>query len=668
MTSIFSRWGARAGFVAATFLLSAGGQVYAQAVSTDGLAKQFTNIEAFEAAGGSAIAAYHESPKLTAEVEAGKLPPVAERLPMHPAIVRPAVSIGEYGGMLSSPATVPNQSSWDTLEMRIQPMLTYDTDYKTIIPNIAESFDLSEDGKTITLKLREGMKWSDGEPVTTDDVQFFYDRVLTDTDVTPAQSADWSAGGELVKFERVDDYTFKWVFAASNPAFLAKLATERAYTGIVPKHYLERFHLTTNPDAEKLAKEQGYDNWKAMMLAKLEPYTYTWYGDSDLDPGQPTIETYVYSSIDSSGNKTFTRNPYYFKVDTAGNQLPYVDGMHRLLVANIDVQELRAMAGDYTHFGWGALANYTTYKKGEAAGGYRTNLLEYLRGNEITFAFNVTHPDPIKREVFGNLKFREAMSVAINRDEINKLVYFGKAKPRQAVPVPNDSFYEDWMEDYYAQYDTDLANKLLDEAGLDKRDGDGFRLGPDGKPFTLEMIEGAPEPAWVKSMELVAKYWNEVGVRTQFKMIQTQLFREQRKAGQLDVPAWAYDVSEISIWAGSDLVRWVAPYADGAVEWRTWIDSNGEKGTEPPEDVKQAAADYDEMLKLTLDDPKFAELGKKVFTTQIKNLYVIGTVGLPPQPVLTSTKLQNSPDDSGLWSWTYRQWVQFRPEQFWLKQ
>ena len=131
------------------------------------------------------------------------------------------------------------------------------------------------------------------------------------------------------------------------------------------------------------------------------------------------------------------------------------------MVQDLEVQDLKGIAGDYTHYGWGALANYTTYKENEKSGGFVTRLLTYLRGNELTFSFNVNHPDPVKRQVYGDLRFRQAMSVAMNRDEINNLVYFGKAIPRQASPVPSDSYYKEWMGNHFVQYDPKLANKIL---------------------------------------------------------------------------------------------------------------------------------------------------------------------------------------------------------------
>ena len=220
----------------------------------------FSTPSSYKSATGNTISSYQEAPALAKLVSEGKLPPVSERLPKEPAVVEPLISIGKYGGILKGPAVTPNCCSWDIVEMRLQKMLTFGTDYLTPVPNIAKSFTLSDDLKTITLTLREGMKWSDGRSLTVDDFEFFYKSILANKEVTPSPDKNWKAGGELVEFVRVDDYTFKWKFKVPNPAFVITLTSERGYKGIRPKHYLSKYHKDYNPDAEDLAKAcKGYE-------------------------------------------------------------------------------------------------------------------------------------------------------------------------------------------------------------------------------------------------------------------------------------------------------------------------------------------------------------------------------------------------------------------------
>ncbi len=656
--------GSRAAGAVMAILLSSS----AMAQTESGMAEQYATPSVFQAETGKSVSGFSESPDLAAMVKAGKLPPLAERLPVRPAVIEPADSIGKYGGAMVSPATVPNSRGWDTLLMRLETLFKFDTDLQTVQPNVAEGFELSDDAKVLTITLREGMKWSDGAPLTTDDIEFFYERILTNKDITPSPDRRWYAGGELVKFKRIDDYTFQWIFAAPNPSFVMKLANAAVLSGLVPKHHMGQFDPTINPNAEALAKEAGFDSWVSQFQNQFLVYSNYWYSDGDITPGQPTIGTHVFASVDSAGNKTFTRNPYFFKVDADGQQLPYVNELRRLLVTNLEAQDLGGIAGRYTHYGWGSLANYTTYKKNEEAGGFNTRLVTYYRGNEFAFSFNVNHADPIKREVFGELKFRQAMSVAIDRDRINKLVYFGRATPRQASPVPQDSFYEDWMGKHYAQFDRDLANQLLDEMGLSERDSDGFRLGPDGKPFTVQMVQAPPEPAWAKIIELVTEDWNAVGVKTNQKLIEAGLWRQQRDAGSLDVPGWGYAVHSAGVWSGAsaNMSQFAPHFGYGALEWAAWLDSNGERGVEPPKAVQAAAEEYKRFLSVTPDNPAYDEAAKAVFAGQLEGMYSIGTVGLPPQPLLISKEARNGPKDGDVWDSVFHQWTQFLPEQFWF--
>ena len=444
---------------------------------------QYVNAEA----AGVTIDSYSGNPLFS------DLPPVADRLPTEPAVVWNLDTIGSYGGELAGPTTNPSCCGWDVLEMRLQRLLMIDTDLSTPIPNIAKGWEVSDDNTTFTFHLREGHKFSDGQPFTCRDFEFYHNDVLANTELTAAPAGTWTSGGELVDFKCVDETTVQYKFAEAKPTFLLALASEVGNRGFRPAHYFEQMHIDYNADANKKAEDAGYENWVQMFNAHMSPYNFTWNLGSEIDPGAPTLNTHVFDSEDDFGNKLYTANPYFFKVDTAGNQLPYTDSLRRILVEDLEVQDLKAIAGEYTHFGWGKLTSYPTYRANEEAGGYRTALATYNRGNEYSFIFNLTHPDPYLKELFNDIRWRQAMSMAINRDEINELVYFGLATASQAAPTPDSMFFEDWMADYYANYDVDAANALLDELGLDQRDADGYRLRSTGEPLFINYQASVPE-------------------------------------------------------------------------------------------------------------------------------------------------------------------------------
>jgi len=630
---------------------------------------QFSTVAEYQDATGNEITSYQEAPMLTERVSAGELPSVDERLPAEPMVVEPFESVGVYGGELAGPSTNPTCCGWDAIEMRLQKLLTIDTDLSTIIPNIAKSYEVSDDSTVYTITLREGHKWSDGEPFTTEDFRFYFEDVLGNEELTPVPGPPWAVNNELPEIEYIDETTIRFTYAEPYPALLVAIASEVGNRGYRPKHYFEQYHIDYNPDANELATELGFEDWIQMFNAKMTPYNFTWNLGAETDAYAPTLNTYVFVSEDSFGNKSYERNPYFFKVDTAGNQLPYVDTLRRILVEDLEVQDLKALAGEYSHFGWGTLNSYPTYRDNEETGGYRVALAEYSRGNEYAIMFNFTTPDEGLREIFWDVRFRQAMSVAIDRNEINELVYFGLATPSQAAPVPSSAFYQDWMTDYYAQYDMDLANQLLDEMGLDQRDSEGFRLRPDGETLFLNFQVSVPEQAWQQIGELITSYWNAVGVKTSYKLIEIGLYNEIRDGNQHDVAAWALDVDDIGDFS-NDLGN-LRPFWGSRASahlWDDWFDTNGEEGEEPPEEIKQLDALANELLLQTFGSEGYLEIGAEFYDMAFRNLYMIGTIQRPPQPLLFKSNLMNTPpnDTTGQWSWSYRQWVMFLPEQWYF--
>ncbi len=654
----------------------------AQDMSEGGLVYpfQYADLDAYSAATGNTIANYGEAPMLAEQVAAGELPPVEERLPAQPVVVQPLENIGEYGGELAGPSTNPTCCGWDALEMRLQKLLTIDTDLATIIPNVAQAFEVSDDQTTFTIHLREGHKWSDGEPFTTEDFRFYFEDVLGNSDLTPSPGGPWAVSGVLPQFEVIDETTVRYTYAEPRPTLTIALGSEVGNRGFRPAHYFKQFHLGYNEDANALAEELGYEDWVQMFNARMSPYNFTWNLGSELDPYAPTLNTFVFVSEDSFGNKLYERNPYFFKVDIEGNQLPYTDTLRRILVEDLQVQDLKAIAGEYSHYGWGTLLSFPTYRENEEAGNYRTALAEYSRGNEYSIMFNFTTENLPLREIFWDKRFRQAMSVAINRDEINELVYFGLANASQNSPVPSSVFFEEWMPTHYAQYDPDLANQLLDEMGLDQRDADGFRLRPDGETLFLNFQVSVPEDSWQKIGELVTSYWNEVGVKTSYKLIATDLYRELRDGNQVDMAAWGTDMLDIGETANglANLRPHWGARASGHL-WREWLqeaDKRAEEpsdepmpGVEPPQEIKDLWAAGEAFLSTAYGSDEWLETGKEFYRLSMDGLYQIGTIQRPPQPLLFRNNLKNTPpnDTTGQWSWTYRQWVMFMPEQWYFE-
>jgi len=346
------------------------------------------------------------------------------------------------------------------------------------------------------------MKWSDGVPFTADDFLFWYNDIILNDELTPVKPKTWSPGGELVKVEKLNDWTVRFRFVTPYPSIIDILACGN--DPFAPRHYFKKYHIKYNPKANEIAKKEGYDFWwQCFNFHNLG-------GRKQKGVNLPCLKPWTLSKGDSHGNLYYKRNPYYWKIDTAGNQLPYIDRQTNILVSNVEVMNLKVINGEFDNAAIHLhLKNFPLYKDGEKRGNYHVMLWPKSWGSDICFTFNETHKDPVLRKIFSDLKFRQAMSLAINRDEINEILFFGKATPRQATAPPDTSFYEDWMGKYYIEYDPKGANKLLDEMGLKWDKNHQYRLRPDGKTLaiTIEYFEGVGGEPIGKCCELVKEYW-----------------------------------------------------------------------------------------------------------------------------------------------------------------
>ncbi|MGQ9632524.1 MAG: ABC transporter substrate-binding protein [bacterium] len=604
---------------------------------------------------------YNEAPMLSELVKAGKLPPVEKRLPEEPLVVKPFEQIGKYGGTIRSGAFGPKSGGLDCELLRAQNILQIEPDLKTIGPNIAKRWDIAKDFKSITIYLRKGMKWSDGAPFTADDFLFWYEDIALNAELTPTKSVVWQPGGEMLKMMKVDDYTVRLEFAAPYPAIDEVLA--RSYWNgnfFQPKHYLKKWHIKYNPKANELAKEEGYDSWWQCFQFHMA-YAQDWQ-----DVNLPSIAPWTLKSIDVSGNKYFERNPYYWKVDTAGNQLPYIDRQVRVLCKNAEVRVLKLISGELHNAGENPLPlkDYTLYKENEAKGDYTLMLFENTRGSDCSFSFNLTHKDPVLRKIFNDLRFRQAMSLAINRQEINDVLYFGKATIRQATAPPMTSFYEEWMGKHYTEYNPEKANALLDEMGLKWDKDKKVRLRPDGQPLRV-VLECTEE--FAPMSEFVAEHWTRVGVQTTLKQEERMFFYERGPANERDAQAWTFDgASEFNMRSGGGRLRpaWGSPI-DAAPLWQAWFDSKGKSGEEPPAVVKES---YEAMNAFNIASPgteEYMKLGKKILTLHAENLWIIG-MSVAPRVIMISNSLGNTPKE-GTFAVDFMFWIPYKGDQWFFK-
>ena len=596
---------------------------------------------------------YKEAPMLAELVAAGKLPPVEERLPFEPKVKEVVEEIGQYGGNINTFAI--NMDSWaDMAETTNGSAFMMDlTPDNEIVPDLAKGYELSADGKSMTLFMREGAKWSDGEPFTADDVMFMFEDMIWNDDVET-----WSLYQRVNRAIKVDDYTVRFEMDDPYPILPVVMVTWPGgeIDTYAPKHYLEKWHIKYNSDAEELAKEEGYGSWWEAFNTHQHFYPNTF------DIEQPTMMPWMFKA-QTSTVKQFERNPYFHQIDPAGQQLPYIDTVVVSAVAK-DVYQAKIMAGEADI----AVSNtsmevYSLYKENESRGGYRTVPVPGVFASEAAFSINQNYPDPEYREIFNDVRFRQALSTAINREEINETVYFGLATPRQATTNPNASFYKpQWGEDHpYAQYDPAKANDLLDEMGLTKRDSDGFRLGPDGNALQLlvEYAEAFTDPT---IFELMKEYWEAAGLKILIKgELSWSLYNERTSALDHMIMVQGYaTVGEVSF-----LVEPFRPRVHGVKEapaWAQWMNADrnikigtatmddypdGFPGEEPPEHVKEQYYRVENATRYPMGSAEYKKIMTEIYDYNAEYLYHMGTVGMAPKIHIVKNNLRNVPEMFG---------------------
>jgi peptide/nickel transport system substrate-binding protein len=419
-----------------------------------------------------------------------------------------------------------------------------------------------------------------------------------------------------------------------------------------PSHYLKKYHKKYNDKVEDEAKAEGFDSWVAYYGARKDPRGGKYAGTV------PALGSWLITSS-SSTSQTYVANPYYWGTDKEGNQLPYFKDVLEILVADQETYNLKVVAGeaDYAAFNT-KLKDMPLFVDGAEKGGYEVRRFKSPRGSDESFSFNYTCKDAVLSELFQDPRWNQAMSYAINRGEIQEVVFLGTGVQRQAAPNPEDSFFKKEWEDFCAQYDPDKANALLDELGLDKKDSDGFRLRKDGKTLELliEYTTNIDSPA-ADVIALVAQHWKAVGVKVQYKAIDRDLLFSRGTTNELMLGVWHTDrTNESRIYvpaAGKLVCDSLAGENPSTNEWFRWHNTGGKEGIEPPDDWKQHFVDIDSWHAAVTQD-EYQSLATKIFDFCIlEKLRVIGTVGFSAWPVIVKNGMKNIPatgymgDDTG---------------------
>ena len=603
-----------------------------------------------------AALAANEAPQLAEQVQAGTLPPLADRLPDSPEVITPIESVGTYGGTLRRVLGGSNDHNSILRIVSPQGLTRWKADFSEVIPNIAESWTVNDGGNEFTFKLREGMKWSDGEPLTADDIMFYVEDLLQNEEFYPNAPARYVVNGQPMTAEKVDDYTVTLKFAAPYGTFLTELATPLAQEPVLwAKHYCQQFHPKYNPDVQAMVDEtEAVEDWPSLFRLKCGEVEAP---NRWANPERPTLDPWVVTGDGYNAGATqvvMERNPFFWQVDNEGNQLPYIDRLEMNVAQDNQAIVLEAIAGniDMQRRRIDGLANKPVFAENAEAGGFE--ILDMINSNSNVMAihFNHTHKDPVMQEALRNKDVRIALSLGIDRDEIIDIVYQGQGEPWQIGPRPSHVLYNEQLGRQHTEYDPDKANEMLDAAGYAERDGDGFRLLPDGSRFSFDVqYTGVEQPDWGDALEIIAEQWRDLGIELNVTSVERSIYYSRGEANEHDFMVWGAPGGLDPTLSPRDVLA-VHPQASWfAIPWTRWYLSSGSDGEEPSESMKERLALYD-AFKQEPDQAKALDIFRQIHQIAADEFEIIG-ISLAPNLVgVVNKDLANVPGQIPA-SWMY---------------
>jgi peptide/nickel transport system substrate-binding protein len=599
---------------------------------------------------------FKEAPMLAALVQQGKLPPVHERLPAEPLVLKPLDAVGRYGGTWRRGFIGPSDGENGNRINASDKLLLWDATGSKIIPNVAKGWDMSKDGKTFTLFLRKGMKWSDGAPFTADDFVFWYEDIYSNRDIVPTPISDMSPAGKPGKLVKIDETTVQFQFDVPYYLFLDMIAGDTLIGGgqsvqqsigncggaYSPGHYLKQFlpKYSSETAVNKLARELGYDNWGRLFAFKK---------DWQLNPEVPTLGGWHTVKPINTPTWTMVRNPYFYMVDTAGNQLPYIDNIVLTLAESLEVVNLRAMAGEYDmqerHID---LQKLPIILDNRDRGNYDVHLDLAYNGADTAIQINLSYKDdPEIAKWLHNADFRRALSLGIDREQMNQTFWLGLGTPGSAVPAevmpqnPGPEWRKKW-----STYDPAKANKMLDDLGLTKKDRDGYRLRTDnGQRLVLQIEAVAAMLDYPRQMEMVAQQWRKIGIYGDVKQMERGLAFQRIAANQDQINVWTNGGTELMYLFPRHCLPVDPTEAHLGVEIAKWYSSNGKQGMAPTDPELRRALELFRSAAGQQEDER-NKTAQEIWKIIVDQQYSIGTVGQSPAQFgvrLVSRKLGNIP-------------------------
>jgi peptide/nickel transport system substrate-binding protein len=586
---------------------------------------------------------FSEAPMLAEQVKAGKLPAVDKRLPESSQlfVIKPLREIGKYGGNWRRAFTGPADHENGNRINSADKILTFDYTGTKIMPSLARDWKVSDDGKTTTIYLRKGARWSDGTPFTANDFMFWYEDIYLNKNIVPTPFFEFQIDGKDGKMRKIDDYTVAFEFPEPYAFFVYQLAgstgigagfaTRGAFQNwggaYAPAHYLKQFlpKYSSEDAVNKKAKELGFDNWVSLLRNR-----YSWA----LNPDLPVMTPWRTVSPINTPTWAMERNPYFWAVDTAGNQLPYIDRITMTLAENAEVANLRAIAGEYDlqerHM---HLSKLPVFLENQKKGNYTVHLDPGLNGSDVALHIGMAYDaDPEIGKLLRNKDFRHALALGIDRDQINEAFWLGVGTAGSVAPAP-DTIYSpgaEWNKKW-AVLDLKQANELLDKVGLAKKDGEGYRLRGDGKGrVRLEMVTvGGQFVPFTQVGEMIKQQWKKIGIDVDIKELERNLAFTRDNNNENQIITWANDGSEVLFLFPRHALPVDAAEAHMGMAYAKWYASKGASGKKPDDPEMLRAYDLFRASFGAKEDER-TKNAKELWKIIVEQTWSIGTVGQSP--------------------------------------
>jgi peptide/nickel transport system substrate-binding protein len=611
---------------------------------------------------GPAVGA-EEPPNLVAAVAAGQLPPLTARLPRVPLVFeapRSDWTLGRYGGEVRT-LMAKDRDIRMMVVYGYSRLVGYDEQLR-LTPDILEKVD-NVDSRIFTLYLRPGHKWSDGKPFTAEDFRYYWDDVAHNKDLSPfGLPQALLVNGHAPKFEVLNETTVRFTWQEPNPMFLPALAAPSPLYIYRPAHYLRQFHAhyAGVEKANALAVEAGSRSWAGLHQKKDEQFRFD-------NPDLPTLEPWKNTTPLPSTRFVLERNPYFHRVDSTGRQLPYID---RIIVGITDDKLIPAKAGAgdvdlqvrYLRFD-----NYTFLKQSEKRNQYHVRLWEKALGSQIALYPNLNAEDAEWRKLMRDVRFRRALSLGINRHEVNEVVYFGLGRESSNTILQRSALFRPEFRAAWTKFDVKAANALLDSIGLTRRDAAGLRLLPDGRPMELVIDTSGESTEETDVLELIRDSWRQLGIAMFSRPSQREVFRKRVFSGK----------SMMSVWSGlsngiptPDMSPGeLAPTTQEQLQWPMWGQyyEQNRKGGEAPTspDVVELVKLFEEWRNSGSADER-EKIWLRMLTINANEVYTIGIVTRALQPVVVRDNLRNVPVE-GIYSWDPGAYFgMYHPDTFWI--